>query len=140
MPWIVASDFNEVLMGEDKFRGNAVNIHKALRLQDCLNTCRIIDIGFSGPRYTWSNHRPMSHLVQERLDKVFVNANWNASYPEAAVHHLAKTHSDHCPVKLCFENVGVIQLTRSFHFQPMWLSHPKFSDVVRDAWSNPTSL
>ena len=30
MPWVIASDFNEVLMGEDKFGGCSVNISRAL--------------------------------------------------------------------------------------------------------------
>jgi len=90
MPWVITSDFNEVLMGEDKFGGNSVNIHRALRFQDCLNNCRMIDIDFSGPRFTWSNHCPLSQLVQERIDKVFVNAKWNSIFPEAVVHHLEK--------------------------------------------------
>lgn len=29
-PWVIAGDFNEVLMGEDKFGGKAVNISRAL--------------------------------------------------------------------------------------------------------------
>ena len=52
MPWVIAGDFNEVLMGEDKFRGNSVNIHRAFQFQDYLNTCRMIEIGFSRPHYT----------------------------------------------------------------------------------------
>ena len=63
MPWVVAGDFNEVLMGEDKFEGRPINLGKALLFQECLDTCKMIDIGFSGPRYTWSNHRPLAHLV-----------------------------------------------------------------------------
>lgn len=129
-----------MLMGEDKFGGNSVNINRALRFQDCLNTCKMIDIGFFEPRFTWSNHCPFSQLVQESIDRVFVNAEWNASFPEAVVHHLGNTHSDHCPVKLCFEKFGGIRFPRPFRFQPMWLSHPNFPDVVRDAWSNPSSL
>ena len=53
--WVMAGDFNEVLMGEDKYRGRAVNICRALRFQDCLDSCRMIDIGFSGTCFTWSN-------------------------------------------------------------------------------------
>lgn len=26
IPWVIADDFNEVLMGDDKFDGNSVNI------------------------------------------------------------------------------------------------------------------
>ena len=52
MPWVVAGDFNEVLMGEDKFEGRPVNLGKALLFQECVDTSKMIDIGFSGPRYT----------------------------------------------------------------------------------------
>ena len=51
LPWVIAG-FNEVLVEEGKFGGNSVNIRKALQFQDCLNTYKMIDIGFSRPRYT----------------------------------------------------------------------------------------
>lgn len=63
LPWVIAGDFNEVLMGEDKFGGRTGNISRALRFQDCLDNCRMIDIGFSGTQFTWSNHRPLAHLI-----------------------------------------------------------------------------
>ena len=84
-PWVMAGDFNEVLMGEDKFRGTSVNISRALRFQDCLDSCRMIDIGFFGTRFTWSNQRPLMNLIQERIDRVFVNAEWNGLFPEVSV-------------------------------------------------------
>lgn len=49
LSWVIASDFNEVLMGEDKLGGNPVKIGRALLFQECLDTCNMIDIGFSGP-------------------------------------------------------------------------------------------
>ena len=30
LPWVIASDFNEVLIREDKFEGRPININKAL--------------------------------------------------------------------------------------------------------------
>lgn len=140
MPWVIAGDFNEVLMGDDKFGGRSVNLSRALRFQDCLNHCRMIDIGFLGPHYTWSNRRPLSRLIQEIIDRVFVNAEWNSLYPEAAVFHLERSQSDHCLVKLCMENNQNIHFPRPFKFQPMWLSHPSFPGVVSDAWSRQNSL
>lgn len=74
LPWMIAGDFNEVLIGEDKFIGRPVNVSRALHFQECLDACRMINIGFSGTRFTWSNHRPLAHLVQERINRVFVNA------------------------------------------------------------------
>ena len=58
VPWVIAGDFNEVLMGDDKFGGSSINIDRALRFQECMDICRMINIGFSGPRFTWSNRRP----------------------------------------------------------------------------------
>ena len=62
MPWVIVGDFNEVLMGDDKFGGRPVNLGKALRFQECLDNCNMIDIGFFGPRYTWFICRPLSRL------------------------------------------------------------------------------
>ena len=105
LSWVIASDFNEVLMGEDKFGGRPVNIHKALQFQEYLNSCRMIDIGYSGSRYTWSNNRPMTGLIHERIDRVFVNATWNGLYPEACVRHLERSHLDHCLVLLSIDRI-----------------------------------
>lgn len=88
LPWVIAGDFNEVLMNGDKFGGNAVSISRALRFQDCLNVCNMIEIGFAGPQFTWSNHRPLTQLVQKRIDRVFVNPGWNNLHHEAVVLHL----------------------------------------------------
>lgn len=69
-----------------------------------------------------------------------MNAEWNAMLPEATVFHLEKVQSDHCLIKLCFENNREFHPPRPFRFQPMWLSHPTFPGVVREAWNNPPSL
>lgn len=52
LPWMIAGDYNEVLMGEDKFGGRPVNVSKAIWFQECLDSCRMIDIGFFGARFT----------------------------------------------------------------------------------------
>ncbi|XP_075662889.1 uncharacterized protein LOC142632339 [Castanea sativa] len=70
MPWVITEDFNEVLMGEDKFGGSLVNINRALRFQDCLNNCRMIDIGFSGPRFTWKKVTRITVLLNCALRKL----------------------------------------------------------------------
>lgn len=36
LPWVIVGDFNEVLVGKDKFGGRSVNIYRSL--QDCLDT------------------------------------------------------------------------------------------------------
>ena len=131
----MGGDLNEILMSDDKFGGRIVNINRALRFRDCLDNCKMLDIGFTGPRSTWSNRRPLTQLIQERIDRVFINIKWNVLFPEAIVKHLERIHSDHCPIMLSLVCEPSIRLTRPFKFQPMWLSHPDFTGVVSDIWS-----
>ena len=103
---LLKGDFYEIiylLVGEDKFGGRTMNINRALRFQECLDTCKMIDIGFSGAHYTWSNNRPLMQFVQERIDYVFINAEWNVHFPEACVKHLERGHLDHYLVKLYWD-------------------------------------
>lgn len=126
LPWVIAGDFKEVLTGDDKFGGRAVSTYRALQFQECLNTSKMIDIGFSGARYTWSNNRPIGQLVQERIDRVFVNVEWNALFLEAWVEHLERGHSNHYLVKLHWDRAQIYGHDWSFRFQPMWLPTPPF--------------
>ena len=41
---------------------------------------------------------------------------------------------------MCFEVISGGQFPRPFRFQPMWLSHPTFLEVVRNAWTSSASL
>ena len=56
-PWIIAGDFNEPLDGDDKFGGRPVSVNRALMFKDCMDSCSMVDMGFNGPRYTWTNRR-----------------------------------------------------------------------------------
>ena len=100
MPWMLAGDFNEPIIGEDKFGGRPVSVNRSLMLKDCLDKCNMIDLGFSGPRFTWTNRREIQGLIQERIDRFFVNPSWCLLYPEARVSHLTRYHSDHCLILL----------------------------------------
>ena len=72
-PWVIAGDFNEPLLGEDKFGGRPVNISISLLFKDCLDKCNMVDLGSSRPRYTWTNRREINNLIQERIDRYFMN-------------------------------------------------------------------
>ena len=54
-PWIIAEDFNKVLAEGDKFGGRAISSNRSLLFKECLDYCNMIDMGFTGPRFTWIN-------------------------------------------------------------------------------------
>ncbi|XP_050241299.1 uncharacterized protein LOC126690218 [Quercus robur] len=140
LPWVVVGDFNEPLSGEDKFGGRAVSVSRLLLFKKCLDKCNMIDIGFSGPRFTWTNRKDIQALIQERIDRVFVNPNWCLSYLEARVVHLTRCHFDHCPILLEMQLIINMGRKRPFRFQTCWLSEPSFPSIVSRAWSDSPAL
>jgi hypothetical protein len=41
-----------------------------------INDCGIIDCGYEGSKYTWSNNQEDGGFVWARLDRVFTNPAW----------------------------------------------------------------
>ena len=73
-------------------------------------------------------------MILERIDRCFANPLWRVLYPEAVVTHLPRIYSDHHPVLIELFKPNPDRANRSFRFQSMWLLHPNFSRVVREAW------
>ena len=65
-----------------------------------MNFCHLMDLGFFGPKYTWSNLRGISDLIQECFDRCWADSDWKLLYPEAIVCHLPRVNSDHYPLLL----------------------------------------
>ena len=49
--------------------GNKINTVSMLRFKDFLHNCDLIDLGYSGQSFTWSNRR--SQHIRERIDKAY---------------------------------------------------------------------
>ncbi|XP_075669878.1 uncharacterized protein LOC142639611 [Castanea sativa] len=134
MSWVMAGDFNEPLMGGDKFGGRGVSVNRALQFKECLDACSMIDIGFLGPRFTWTNRREIQALIQEMIDRFFVNSQWCLMYLEARVVHLTRCHSDHCPILMELQPRLHENKRKLFKFQSCWLSDCNFPTIVSQAW------
>lgn len=100
----------------------------------------MMDMGFVGPNFTWTNLGNFSNIIQERLDRGFCNVGWRFLYLEATVEHLTCVNSNHCPILLNLEKPLGLGLVRPFRFQPGWLSRPDCPSVVRDAWRDSQDL
>ena len=69
LPWAHMGDFNEVLSEEKKFGGNPICQRRVRAIQDCMNECHMMDLGFSRLKFTWSNKRDLGGLTQCKLDR-----------------------------------------------------------------------
>lgn len=66
-PWLALGDFNEILCESEKFGGRPISWAKSLRFAKMINKCSFLGLGFSGPRFTWTNLQQPNCLIQERL-------------------------------------------------------------------------
>lgn len=133
LPWAIVGDFNDVLDDSEKRGGNRVNMTRVSAYRNCMSSCNMIDLGFSGPTFTWTNRRDIGGLIQTRIDRCWANPSWSLAFPEANVTHLPRISSDHCPLLLSLSRACASRMERPFRFEKMWLSHPGFYLIVEKA-------
>ena len=46
LPWALMGDFNEVLFEDEKLGGITISQRRVRAIQDCMNTCQMMDLGF----------------------------------------------------------------------------------------------
>ena len=134
-PWLVIGDFNEVTNSREKFGGRVINRKRVDLFVDTMRRCNLIDLGYHGPRFTWSNKRRHNPIL-ERLDRGWANDAWITAFPNANLWHLPRVTSDHCPILLNLDNPTPNHGPKPFKFEPMWLKHPNFHPTVSEAWNN----
>ncbi|KAJ4846418.1 hypothetical protein Tsubulata_044963 [Turnera subulata] len=129
-PWLLMGDFNAVLAGherKDQF-GRQGLANKAFRC--CVSDAGLLDLGFSGTRFTWKRGS-----YQSRLDRALCNGAWRTAFPNAEVRHLPYTCSDHCPL-LVKNNISPPKTSRPFRFQAAWLSHTGSGVEQKHFWEH----
>ncbi|TXG63522.1 hypothetical protein EZV62_010516 [Acer yangbiense] len=98
LPWVCGGDFNELLSMSEKLGGSEKAIRDIIRFRQVVDDCEFIDLGFSGPKFTWNNMREGRDNVQERLDRILASTNWRNMYQQITIEHLGFNTSDHRPL------------------------------------------
>ncbi|KAI3452724.1 hypothetical protein Pfo_009388 [Paulownia fortunei] len=131
-PWLIGGDFNTILHPNER-TGNMGNKLTSMNdFSDAIGDCRLIDAGFEGSNYTWTNHR-----VWKRLDRVMYSEDWLNLFQTTKVSHLPRIWSDHSPL-LITVNTNMVKAPSSFRFFKMWTRHHSFWDTVKTSWQHPT--
>ena len=125
LPWVLLGDFNDMISDEEKLGGLPVNRTRMSAFRNCMDNYGLIDLGFHGPHYTWTN--------RERLDRELGNAEWATLFPTVEIHHLLKVKSDHCLILLSTD-LRERKPPKPFRFEQMWLTDPTFPTLVDESW------
>lgn len=99
-PCLLGGDFNEIIRTNEKLGGQGFCPSRDNKFFHCLNYCRMLDLGFSGSKFTWTTLRRHRYLILERLDRINSNVAWLEIFPEAYIKLLQCIHSDSCPLLL----------------------------------------
>ncbi|KAL0433564.1 UNVERIFIED_CONTAM: hypothetical protein Slati_2690700 [Sesamum latifolium] len=97
-------------------------------------------MGYTGQKYTWSNHRKAPDTVRVRLDRACATAGWRTLFPSAQVVTEAARGLDHTPLLVALE-VGVghsrAQHRKMFKFEAMWTRLEEREAIIKNQWCNP---
>jgi endonuclease/exonuclease/phosphatase family metal-dependent hydrolase len=97
-------DLNELMHVNEKLGPSCANVNRINEFCAYVKNCGFIDLGYSGPAYTWTNKRFSSFPTYERLDRCLGNAEWCMEYPATTIHHLPMLYSDHAPTFAMFNS------------------------------------
>lgn len=136
-PWLIAGDFNDIVAaGECKSSAPDVSSSQRRKFADNINKCKLVDMGYTGAKYTWTNGRQGLANVQKRLDRALCNEEWRSLFPEGMIQILPRTYSDHAPLLLhVFGKNHRNHIMRPFRFEAAWILDPSFETVVNNNWT-----
>ena len=135
-PWVVCRDFNEALWQHEHLSRTTRSESQMEVFRDCLVTCELQDLGFSGLPYTYNNGQDDQHNVQVRLDRACADESLRDLFPAARVVHLATSCSDHSPLLIYLE--GVQEQRRrptASRYEIMWERDVKLPSIISEAWA-----
>lgn len=119
-PWLCLGDFNCILNSSEKRGGRPLASTSNNLLLHLMDSCGLIDLGFKGQKFTWSNNQDGATNICKRLDRAIANVGWQTLFPQSRITHLVRSSSDHVPLLL--ETDGdAFSHPKLFWFESMWI-------------------
>ncbi|CAM8965691.1 unnamed protein product [Rhodiola kirilowii] len=136
IPWVVMGDFNEIAFSWEMESKRSRQAWQMRDFRSCLDDCELVDLGYSGDIFTYSNRRKEEHEVRARLDRVVANGVWRNNFPKATVSHVFANTSDHVLLVLYIQGRKLAKKRNIQRFEPMWTRHKGFKEAVRASWAD----
>lgn len=96
----------------------------------------LINLGYSGPRFTWQHGVNALTRKVARLDIALCDVEWQRHFHSANIKHLPHAYSDHCPLSLSLDAGDGDRLgDRPFRFLAPWLRHEEFDSWMKREWN-----
>ena len=79
---IIGGDINLIRNIDEKLGGNYFSDPSRAVLEELIKEHKLFDIPPSNGKYTWSNKKTGTHNIKERLDRILIQENIAATFPQ----------------------------------------------------------
>lgn len=140
--WCIIGDFNEVLSHDEKVGGRCRVESQIALFCEVLQHGNLIDLGWKGCKFTWSNRHEDLSFTKERLDRALANKLWRDNFPEVQVNTMSSMCSHHRPILLecCHRHRHVSRFHFPFKYEVSWSKEDGCRDVITSAWQRGEDL
>lgn len=92
------------------------------------------DLGFSRAWFTWERGRTVERNIKERIDRGVANDGWFQQFPQYSLRYLPHSFSDHCPLLIDTEDVGIGRQSNRFRSEVWWVLEESCEAEIRKLW------
>lgn len=116
-PWFSVGDYIAVVSSKEVSPGGNLAHYRCGKFLDWIFKQGLMDISFSGSKFTWFCGLNSNTFQGTRLDQGLCNVEWRILFPDAQLSHLPRVQYDHAPllVNLCRDSQN--QVPKPFRFQ-----------------------
>ena len=132
---MVIGDFNKIRNVNEKEGGASRPPQQMTCFNNAIDFCRLKELEFVGPLFTWIYQRGDDYQISERLDCALMTVEWSLLFPMAKVFHKSTSVLDHSLLLLkFFEEQKRLRKKKLFRFKAMWLKDSRCDHIVESAW------
>ncbi|XP_071926918.1 uncharacterized protein [Coffea arabica] len=131
--WIIMGDFNDLRSNEKKWGGKDRAEGSFREFNRFIRANNLIDLGYQGVPWTWSNSWDGDGEVKEMLDRCLCSTEWVQRYEKARCNHGETEASDHLML-IVDTNSDTKRKKRRFYFDQRWTKNLETKEVIQGAW------
>lgn len=138
--WMVMGDFNAVAKQEEVSNQETFNSRRNMEFNKWQFDEGLVDMGFTGPKFTWMRGITTDNFKGARLDRAMCTMDWLSLFPEYEVIHLPIYSSDHAPIQVKIHDEPERVRRKNFIFQVAWSAHKDFMALMERNWQQGNNL
>ncbi|GAU19905.1 hypothetical protein TSUD_95100 [Trifolium subterraneum] len=139
--WLLFGDFNLILNTSEKQGGRDTHYNSYRLFNNTLTNCDLLDLGYHGDKFTWTNNQENDNHIKDRLDRFCASPSWISKFPRCTNYHLLNYSSDHNPILLVFgTNLDFRDdshaKTLIKRFENIWIKDPGCLQIIQSIWNH----